>query len=318
MIISASRRTDLPAFYSTWFMNRIRAGYCFVPNPRYPEKISRVSLRPEDVDAIVFWSKNPRPLLSALDELSARGYTYYFQFTLNDYPKVLEPVPSLQRRLKTFHQLSSRLGPSRVVWRYDPIVITAHTGYDFHAAAFEKLVTQLRGATQRVVLSVVDLYRTVDQRLATHGLSPDPEAAQSYKMLQLLRHFAEVSKAAEIVPYSCAEDQAFSKAGVCPGSCIDAELLASLGVSASRRKDAGQRLSCHCVQSRDIGLNDTCLHNCTYCYATLNQQAAHRRHALHDPNSPIMVGQAADPGPPPTATVKRRKKSLPSGLRPLR
>lgn len=318
MIISASRRTDLPAFYSAWFMTRIRTGYCLVPNPLYPEKISNVSLRPEDVDAIVFWSKNPRPLLSSLAELSTRGYTYYFQFTLNDYPEVLEPhLPSLRRRLKTFHELAERIGPARVVWRYDPIVITPHTSYDFHAASFERLVKQLRGATQRVVLSVVDLYRKVDQRLVALGLSPDSEAAQSPEMLQLLRHFSEVARAAEITPYSCAEDQSFTKVGVCPGSCIDASLLASLGVRVSAQKDAGQRPACHCVQSRDIGMHDTCLHSCLYCYASTSHKLALQRYASYDSTSPILVGQVVDPGPPPVVAQRVKKKPHLIGLKPL-
>jgi hypothetical protein len=133
MIISASRRTDIPAFYAEWFIKRIRAGFCIVPNPMNAKQTPIISLRPEDVDAIVFWSKNPSPLLPYLNELDQRGFNYYFQFTLNDYPRALEPnVPYLNTRLQIFKELSERIGSSRVVWRYDPIVISNFTDYQFH------------------------------------------------------------------------------------------------------------------------------------------------------------------------------------------
>ena len=137
MIISASRRTDIPALYSKWFMNRIRAGYCRVPNPRNTKQVSRVSLRPSDVEAIVFWSKNPAPLLPHLRELDSSGFRYYFQFSLNDYPWALEPnLPSLSDRTDTFKDLGRILGPSRVVWRYDPIIISNLTPFEYHREMF--------------------------------------------------------------------------------------------------------------------------------------------------------------------------------------
>jgi hypothetical protein len=157
MIISASRRTDIPAFYSKWFMNRIREGYCLVPNPLNTKQISVVTLSPVEVDAIVFWSKNPEPLIPYLSELDDYGFRYYFQFTLNDYPSALEPnIPSLESRLETFRKLSKLLGPKRVIWRYDPIIISNYTPPSYHIERFRNIANELRGFTKRVMVSFVD------------------------------------------------------------------------------------------------------------------------------------------------------------------
>src|SRR5512135_950390 len=128
MIISASRRTDIPAFYSRWFMNRVRAGYCTVPNPFNANQVKRISLLPEEVDVIVFWTRNPRPLFPFLKELDVRGVRYYFQFTLLDNPRSIDPkTPPAESALQTFRALSEQVGPARVIWRYDPLVLSQIT-----------------------------------------------------------------------------------------------------------------------------------------------------------------------------------------------
>jgi DNA repair photolyase len=289
-------------------MNRIREEVCLVPNPFNAKQISRISLAPEDVDAFVFWSKNPRPMMAHLDELDDRGLVYYFQYTLNDYPSALEPsVPGLQRRLDTFEELSNRLGPERVVWRYDPIIITPVTNYDFHATTFERLARSLRGMTRRSIISMVDLYRKTDRRmaaLANDGFAVDRDAANHPEMLEMLSHIARIAQEEEMVPFSCAEEADYSRLGIRAGSCIDSELIQSLGGHAASKKDPGQRSNCRCVVSRDIGINDTCLHGCPYCYSTGNNQRAFRRNAQHNPVSPVLFGDAVEP------TTKKNSKQL--------
>ncbi|NLJ25804.1 MAG: DUF1848 domain-containing protein, partial [Firmicutes bacterium] len=136
MIISASRRTDIPALYTKWLLNRLEAGFCVVRNPFNPKQESLVSLNPEDVEVIVFWTKDPRPLMAHLDYLDQKGYRYYFQYTLTGYPHYLEPgAPSLDQAIETFSQLADRLGAIRVVWRYDPIIISDATGFSYHLEA---------------------------------------------------------------------------------------------------------------------------------------------------------------------------------------
>ncbi len=296
MIISASRRTDIPAFFSEWFINRIRAGWCLVPNPMNYGQQSYVSLRPDDVDAIVFWSKNPAPLLRHLDELDSRGYHYYFQFSLNDYPKALEPnVPNLDRRIEVFRSLGDRLGPRRVVWRYDPIVISNQTPPDFHRAVFEAVASRLSGYTKRVMVSLVDYYRKTERRLSgleKEGLAFERGAADSPYVWKLLNDLAAIAKANGMDIFTCAEEHDFTEARIPPGRCVDGDLLRELWhLEGHNVKDPSQRPACLCVVSKDIGMNDTCLHGCAYCYSTRSPALASRRHSEHDPESPVLWGK---------------------------
>ena len=158
MIISASRRTDIPAFYSEWFMRRIRAGFCTVPNPIRKNQVSHVSLRPEDVDVIVFWTRNPAPLIKHLGELDERGYRYYFQYTIMDNPLALDPsCPTTEKSLKTARALADRIGMEKIIWRYDPIVFASQLDAGFHKKTYERIACAMRGHTQCSVISIVDI-----------------------------------------------------------------------------------------------------------------------------------------------------------------
>ena len=176
-IISASRRTDIPAFYAEWMVHRLREGYCTVPNPFNRNQVSVISLRPEDVDVIVFWTRNPRPLMPYLEELDSRGYRYYFQFTILGYPREIDrKSPPVAAAVQTFRELSERLGPSRVIWRYDPIVFTGLTPPAFHRENFQRLAESLRDRTRRSVVSIVDMYRKTESRM--RDLEGTPAAVQ--------------------------------------------------------------------------------------------------------------------------------------------
>lgn len=295
MIISASRRTDIPAFYSKWFINRVRAGWCQVPNPLNYGQLSYVSLKPEDVDAIVFWSKNPAPMFTYLDELDERGFHYYFQFALNDYPRVFEPnVSSLEERIRTFRELSIRIEPRRIIWRYDPIIISNQTPPDFHREKFSKMAEELRDSTQRVMVSFVDYYQKTDRRLSSlekFGFKFDKKVANSRVAWNLLRDLAAIARDHDMELFTCAEERDFSKVGAAPGRCVDGELLRELwSLHGHTKKDPTQRAACLCVVSKDIGMNDTCVHGCQYCYSTGNLSLAQRRYLEHDPDSPVIWG----------------------------
>jgi len=297
VIISASRRTDIPAFYSKWFMNRIRAGYCLVPNPRNMKQVLHVSLQPRDTEAIAFWSKNPAPLLPHFGELDKLGFYYYFQFSLNDYPRALEPnIPSLNDRIATFKDLSRLIGPLRVVWRYDPIIISNITSFDFHRERFTWIAEELKGATHRVMVSIVDFYQKTERRLSQlekeEGYSFDRDVLSSDGITSLLKDLADIAKKNNIEIFTCAEEKDYSQIGVPPGRCIDERLLARIwSLNLEYKKDPYQRESCLCMVSKDIGINDTCIHGCPYCYSTTNYAIAKRRFNEHDPNSPILWGK---------------------------
>lgn len=296
VIISASRRTDIPALYSQWFMNRIRAGWCLVPNPVNPGQVSHVSLKPEDVDAIVFWSKNPAPMLAHLEELDKAGFRYYFQFTLNDYPEALEPnIPSLGDRITTFLKLSEHLEPQRIIWRYDPIILSNITTVDFHREKFATIARRLAGATRRVMLSIVHFYKKTDRRLSKleqDGVSFDKEAISSDHVAYLITDLASIAKQHNMESFTCASERDFTEFGMPPGRCVDGGLLHQLwGLPDHYPKDPYQRKYCRCSVSKDIGINDTCIQGCPYCYSTRNNEIAQRRYREHDPASPIMWQQ---------------------------
>lgn len=297
MIISASRRTDIPAFYAQWFINRVRAGHCAVPNPFNPRQVMRVSLRPADVDAIVFWTRSPRPLLRHLDELDDRGYRYYFQFTLLRSPRWLDQDgPAFAAALDTFQRLARRVGAERVIWRYDPIVFTSQTPLQFHVDTFGQIAAALRGSTRRAVISVMTPYRKVQRRL--HALErqvgvrlafydPLPDTC----LEQLARQLQAVAAASDMALVSCADETGLARWGVEAGKCVDDRLLrAQFGLDVPAGKDLSQRPTCGCVPSRDIGMYDSCLFGCVYCYATSSFARARANYRQHNPESPSLVG----------------------------
>jgi len=267
MIISASRRTDIPAHHAEWFMECVRAGSCQTPNPFNPAVVSRVSLAPADVDLLVFWSRFPRPLLPHLDELDQRGFRYYLLFTLMDNPRDLEPNgPATADALDTFLKLSQRIGPNKVIWRYDPILTGDLTPVAFHLETFARLARALRGATRRCIFSFADFYPFVRKRLAAHGLTfhEDPRPF----LPELLPAMNTIARENGLSLQSCAENLDLTPWQIPAGACIDAEYIRiTFGLNPPTAKDRGQRLHCRCIASRDIGIYGTCRHGCLYCYA---------------------------------------------------
>lgn len=275
MIVSASRRTDLPAFYSEWFMNRIRAGWCEVPNPFNRRQVTRVSLLPEDVDAIVFWTRNPRPLMRHLDELDARGFRYEFLYTLIGYPREIDP--HCPASTETFRELASR---APVVWRYDPVVLSEATDADWHRRQFARLARALEGATDTCKVSLVDAYAKTARRL--RALEGTPFAfGDAPHDPALMRDLAALAASHGIRLESCAETEDLRPSGIPPGRCIDPERL---GLPPGR-KDPGQRPACGCAVSRDIGMYDSCRFGCAYCYAVRDFARVPR----HDPEAPSLL-----------------------------
>ncbi len=293
VIISASRRTDIPAFYSQWFMNRVRAGYCLVPNPFNRTQITRVSLEPADVDVIVFWTRNPRPLLPHLSELNDRGYRYYFLCTLMANPRQIDPgSPPVEAAIENFRSLSDRIGPERVIWRYDPIFLSTITDPDFHVRAYRHIADELKGCTTRSVVSVTHMYRKIQRRiteLAEQGIEllPHDEKALS----PLLESLADIASMSGMEIRSCAEELNLQQHGIRPGKCVDDELISRVfGLNLEVKRDSCQRKNCRCVVSKDIGMYDSCLFGCIYCYATMSFERARANHQMHDPEGPSILG----------------------------
>ncbi|HDR16984.1 MAG TPA: DUF1848 domain-containing protein, partial [Desulfobacteraceae bacterium] len=281
MIISASRRTDIPAFYTKWFINRLKEKFCLVQNPFKRSSFNRVSLDPRDVDVIVFWTRNARPLLTHLPELDRLGYRYYFHYTVTGNPPFLDPCcPGPEEALQTFQKLATDIGTDKVIWRYDPIVLTAETDEKFHREMFEFLASRLRGFTKRVMVSLVQVYRKNRSRLRQAGNRGSILIDLSTKGLEnLMQSLSSIAAENSIEIFSCAQENDMSHLGIKTGRCIDPDLIERLfDLHVSRRKDPGQRRACRCAVSRDVGAYDTCIYGCRYCYATTSIERARSRY----------------------------------------
>lgn len=283
MIISVSRRTDIPALYAPWLMNRLREGYVLVPHPRNSKRLSRVRLSPEVVDCFVFWSKNPSPLMEHLGELEAWGVSFYFTFTLTPYGHELEPgLPPKEKLLDTFRRLSEALGPRRVDWRYDPIVLDPAHPVSYHLERFAEYSEKLHMHTTRCILSFLDPYAHLHGRF----LPPNPE-----QIRQIASGFSKIAGSYGLPLFTCCEMADLSPWGIKHGACIDpGKIEELLGCSLKAPKDTGQREHCGCIQSVDIGVYDTCTAGCAYCYATRRPSAALAGAKVHDPASPMLTG----------------------------
>ncbi|MDR2797432.1 MAG: DUF1848 domain-containing protein, partial [Treponema sp.] len=281
MIISVSRRTDIPAYYGAWFFNRIQEGFVAVRNPFYSHQVRKVFLSPDGVDAFVFWSKNPKPMLNHLQRITA--YPFYFQCTLNAYSQDMETrLPEQSERLDTFRALAEKIGPHRVIWRYDPILLNDTYPITYHIEQFGTLARKLQGYTQKVIFSFYK--KNAGQDIPIH-------ITQEEKVL-MARCIAKIAQEQGLVIETCAETMELSQYGISHGRCIDDRLISQLrGYSLDVTKDKNQRLACGCVESLDIGVYNTCLHGCVYCYANRRPASVEKQAKQHNPRSPLMIGE---------------------------
>ncbi len=299
MIISASRRTDIPAFYADWFMTRVREGYFYRVNPFNSKQVTGFSLKPEDVDAICFWTKNPRPLMKHLVELDELGLNYYFQFTLNPYDTIFEPnVPSLQERIETMIELAGRIGPERVVWRYDPIILSSCTPVAWHLEQVERIADLLKTATRRLVFSFYDFYGKGQGRLhkalAGTGITLNDITApeQREALERIAQGFKDIADRNNLQIFSCSEKVELSAIGIRHGACIDGALIRELfGANVSLRKDKNQRDTCNCSESVDMGMYNSCRFRCAYCYANFNEGMIENNCRKHFPDSASLLNR---------------------------
>ena len=286
MILSVSRRTDIPAFYWEWFLNRVQAGFVDVRNPMNIHRVSRIDIRPEVVDCIVFWTKNAGNIIPHLDQL--KDYKYYFQYTINPYNKLIEEnVPLKKYVVENFRLLSEIIGPNRVIWRYDPILLTDMIDVDYHLRYFEELAKRLKGHTNRCVISFVDLYKkTVSNTRELMMKEPT-----DMEMHFLAHNLSSIAKDYGMEIVSCSESIDLDFDGVRHGCCIDRNLIEEIvGYKIDVKKDKNQRKECGCVESVDLGAYNTCLHSCKYCYANFNNMKVQTLSKKHNPLSTLLVG----------------------------
>lgn len=288
MIISASRRTDIPAFYSNWLVNRLKAGYVLVRNPLNFRQVSRIALSPKNIECLVFWTKNPREMLAKLSEIDDLGYRYYFLFTLTPYDRTIEVnVPDFSQRIETFLALAGQIGRKKIIWRYDPILFTKRYSEQFHSEAFAQIADRLSGMTKRCIVSFVQMYQKCTRNMQSIDLLDRPAEGR----IALLRTLREVGAAHGITVQLCAPGIELEHSGIPSGKCIDDRLIAQIiGMEVNAEKDRNQRKECGCIASIDIGAYNSCPHHCLYCYANNDQTSVATNLAGHDPNSPLLYG----------------------------
>jgi hypothetical protein len=287
-VISASRRTDIPAFYSDWLVNRLKAGAVFVRHP-YAKKIIRVSLRPEDVSAIVFWSKDYSPLLSKLGAIGKTTRNLFFHFTITADRELECNAPDYRDAIRDYISLARRYSPERVVWRFDPITITDKLPFEIHEERFVRCAELLKGHAQKCIISFVHPYKKVLanlQKYTGHQLD-DLTGEQKREYAQRL---AERAEAFGMKLYACCNDILLSR-NVNKASCIDGRAMAGVFNAPVDARPGGTRKECACTRSVDIGAYDTCAHGCVYCYANTDKDRAAAMRQRHDPAWNALHGQ---------------------------
>lgn len=299
MIVSASRRTDIPAFYTPWLKQRIREGFCISVNPFNPNQRMEISLLPDKLDAFAFWTRNPAPMIDDRTPFSEgtpffdylkKHYRFYFLFTITGYPAMIEPGGiALSESIEGFKRLAGRLSTgewehrsiglweeeSPVVWRFDPIFISNVTPISMIKERFHQTAEELQGACTRVITSIYDPYKKAEKKLAQAGVHPASrdELLKSNDFADLITFMKRVTKDNGMTLQSCCED--LSKFGVPCGGCIDAGFINTLfGANIKVKKDPSQRKGCLCSASKDIGAYDTCIRGCRYCYGTRSFEKA--------------------------------------------
>ncbi len=329
VIISASRSTDIPAFYSEWFFNRLKKGYSAWTNPYNSTKIN---ISYERTKFIVFWSKNPKPLLGHLDTLDELGIGCYIQYTINDYERegLEKGVPTLSQRIDTFHMLVDRLGKGRVIWRFDPLILTNRIDTDLLLWKIENVGDTLNGYTEKLVFSFADIvsYRRVKSNLELNGIRYNDWTEEM--MRGFARELSMLNKKWGYELATCGERVDLSEYGIQKNHCIDDRLIVRFGhrsrelmeylgariiqpslfgtdvpenaipldgggfaVITQDNRDRGQREVCGCMKSKDIGEYSTCPHLCEYCYANSSKECALQNWRLHrqNPDAETITGR---------------------------
>ncbi|WP_073479092.1 DUF1848 domain-containing protein [Desulfatibacillum alkenivorans] len=293
MIISASSRTDIPAFYGAWFRNRLGAGYCLSVNA-FNGRVYRVGLSHREVDGFFFWTKNLGPFMDNLAELHARGYPFIVHYTINGLPSFLEPsIPSVESCVSHLRQLTDDYGKKAAIWRYDPILITSETSFDFHRSNFACIARQLAGVVDDVAVAFASFSfkktrANLSRAAREKGFSwEDPEvpAKQAF-----IRELASIASDNGITLRLCGQSECLTP-GISSAVCIDAMRLSLVAGRLIPSKRPGHRgKECGCDYSRDIGAYDTCGHGCIYCYATTNHKASLSFCDQHDPMAEWLRG----------------------------
>ena len=288
MILNTGSRTDIPAYYSDWLFNRIAAGYVYVRNPYYSTQITKYLLTPEVIDVMVFCTKNPLPMLDRLSLLSEFD-TFWF-VTITPYGKEIEPhVPPKEHVIRSFQRLSASVGSARVSWRYDPIFVSERYSTDYHIKQFRQMAQELSGYTSQCVVSFIDLYEKTKRNF--QGVHSVTDRNQE----MLIAAFAQIAMENGMQIHLCCENAGLVRHNVDADGCMSKAVLEeALGCKLNVPKKKTARGECACLLGADIGAYNTCGHGCLYCYANYDAETVARNMRLHDPTSPLLIGNVTE------------------------
>ena len=288
MILNTGNRTDIPAFYSDWFYNRIKEGYVLVRNPYYPTQITKYMLKPEVIDILAFCTKNPIPMLDRLSLLSA--FDMFWFVTITPYGKEIEPlVPHKEQVISSFQRLSVLVGSNRMSWRYDPIFITEQYSVSYHIEQFHQMAEVLSGYTNQCVVSFIDLYEKTKRNF--HGIRRVTDSEQE----TLIAAFSEIAKRNHLQIHLCCENTGLVRENVDADGCMTKAVLEkALGCRLDVPQKKMARKECACLLGADIGAYNTCPHGCLYCYANYDKETVTRNQKLHRVTSPLLIGEVTD------------------------
>ena len=284
MIINTGTRTDIPAFFSRWFLNRIDEGFVCTRNP-YNNDIYRYPLNPKIIDCLCFCTKNPKPLLKNIDKLD--DFNQFWFVTITPYDKDIEVnVPDFNRVIKSFKELSEHVGINKISWRYDPIFITEKYNLDFHVAMFERMACELSGYTNDCTISFIDLYKKVLRNFS------EAKEVTTDERLVVGENFSKIAEKYDIQMKTCVEGTLLDQFGFDSSGCMTQSVIENaIGNTLKIPKGKYRTRECDCIFGRDIGAYNTCMHGCRYCYANANMKLVKRNQKLHNSNSPLLIGE---------------------------
>ncbi len=309
MILNTGGRTDTVQYYTEWLLRRFEEGYVLTRNPLFPSKVQRYELSPDKVDCVVFCSKNYRPILPRLREITD-SFPTYFHYTITAYGKDIEPgVPSIKESMETLIDLSRLVGKQRIAWRYDPVLLTKEYTIERHLETFEEMAGVLAPYIDRCIFSFVEMYKKLETNM------PELIPLSQEDMNTLAKGLGSIAQKYGIHIQTCGTNGDYTPYGIHSSGCMTLDILGNAnGIVFKNLKHKGLRQGCHCIESRDIGAYDTCLNGCKYCYANKNPKKAFENYKYHDPSSPLLLGHVK----PEDTIIQGAQKSFLKGVQSVR
>ena len=286
MIINVGSRTDIPAFYSDWFYNRIKSGFVYVRNPYYPNQVNKYSLDPEIVDILVFVSKNPAPMLDRLDKIEK--FNHYWQITITPYGQDIERnVPNKEKVMKSFKKLAELVGKDKVTWRYDPIFINNKYTLEYHIKTFEKMAAELKEYTDVSIISFIDLFEKTKKNFQA------VKKVQRDERHKIAKEFTKIGRKYNMKIKTCAEGEELADYGIDCSGCLTKSVFEKvIGEKLKVPDKLKVREECDCLLGNDIGSYNSCGHGCKYCYANYSNDLVKEKMKKHDKKSPFLIGHS--------------------------